>query len=440
MADKKSIYEEALLDVKKIQEALNANTKEILRSVAREEIDGLVKESLEEEGLYEEEDVKDDETASDSEEQEQEDETASDEEGGESEEGSDDEEGEVEIDTDSDDSDDAIDAPEVGSDDDQEMGMDADDAFGGDEIDMTSASDDDVIAIYKKLSGEDEIEVVGDEVHLNISEPGEYIVKKGALTGGAETDVEDEFGTEEEVAMGDESEDEGFEDEMMYEIAMDDEEVVSEESEEDEEMVKEESEEDESEEMVKEEDEEDEDVVEEKIKSGIGMSVGSHSNLPDIKTKGPGVKTESVSSKKVIAEAEAKYKKLLTEAATLKAENEEFRKALKKFRNMLVETVVFNSNLSYVTKLFMEHSTTKDEKKQIIKRFDDEVTNLKESKKLYKTIANELASRKPINESVENKITKEVTTGSSKILSEATAYVDPSTQRIKDLIKRVENR
>lgn len=214
--------------------------------------------------------------------------------------------------------------------------------------------------------------------------------------------------------------------------------MVKEESEEDE-AIKEESEEEE--EMVKEEDaEEDEDVVEEKIKSGIGMSVGSHSNLPDIKTKGPGVKTESVASKKVITEAEAKYKKLLTEAATLKAENEEFRKALKKFRNMLVETVVFNSNLSYVTKLFMEHSTTKDEKKEIIKRFDDEVTNLKESKKLYKTIANELATRKPMNESVENKITKEVTTGSSKILSEATAYVDPSTQRIKDLIKRVENR
>ena len=197
--------------------------------------------------------------------------------------------------------------------------------------------------------------------------------------------------------------------------------------------------------MVKEEDEEEEeDVVEEKIAVGVGMSVGNHRN----KTTGgsigaaenPKSVKESVSSKKVISEAEAKYKTLLTEAAQLKAENEEFRKALKKFRNMLVETVVFNSNLSYVTKLFMEHSTTKDEKKEIIKRFDDEVTNLKESKRLYKTIANELVSRKPINESVENKIIKEVTTSSSKQLNEATAYVDPSTQRIKDLIKRVENR
>ena len=65
---------------------------------------------------------------------------------------------------------------------------------------------------------------------------------------------------------------------------------------------------------------------------------------------------------------------------------------------------------------------------------------LKESKKLYKTIANELAARKPLNESVENKIIKEVTTSTSKQLNESTAYVDPSTKRIMDLIKRVEQR
>jgi hypothetical protein len=46
MAEKKSILEEALLDIKNIQNALNANTKEILRSVAKEEIDSVVKESL----------------------------------------------------------------------------------------------------------------------------------------------------------------------------------------------------------------------------------------------------------------------------------------------------------------------------------------------------------------------------------------------------------
>ena len=414
MAEKKSIYEGALLDINVIQEALNANAKEILRSVAREEIDGLVKESLEE-GDYTEEAVDDETETPEAPELEKEE--------GENED-------EVEIGGDESDEED-YESPEVGPDD-QGMGMDADDADMGDELDMTGASDDDVIAIYKKLSGDDEIEIVGDEIHLNISEPGEYIVKKGAL-GMDESMDETMYETMDEYEM-----EEGYEENegLTYEIAMGEESTMMEDEESDDANLEE------SDEMVKEEDEEnqDEKPVQEKIKSGKGMSVGDHSNLPDIYTKGPGVKNESVSSKNVINEAEVKYKKLLNEATQLKAENEEFRQALKKFRGMLVETVVFNSNLSYVTKLFMEHSTTKDEKKKIIQRFDEEVTNLKESKKLYKTIVNELTARKPVNESVENKIMKEVSTGSSKQLNEATAYVDPSTQRIKDLIARVENK
>jgi hypothetical protein len=438
MAEKKSIVENALLDIEKVQKALNANTKEILRSVAREEIDGLVKESLKDNDLYEEETIEDeadeteeDETGDESEvEIGDESDDESDEESGEgSDDESDEESGEEIYGDESDETD--IQIPDEVDSSDQEIGMDAD-ALGGVE-DLTSASDDDIIAIYKKLSGDDEIEIVGDEIHLNISEPGEYIVKKGALGGD-----EDEMGEMGEMGG---LEDEG--EEMTYEVEIDgeDEEMpeAPSEDETDENQVYESEEDEEDEEVVKEEDEENEDVVEEKIKSGVGMSVGSHSNLPDIKTKGPGVK-ESVSSKSVIAEAEIKYKKLLSEAKQLKNENEEFRQALKKFRSMLVETVVFNSNLSYVTKLFMEHSTTKDEKKKIIQRFDEEVTNLKESKKLYKTIVNELTSRKPMNESVENKITKEVNTSSSKLLNETTAYVDPSTQRIKDLISRVENK
>ena len=87
----------------------------------------------------------------------------------------------------------------------------------------------------------------------------------------------------------------------------------------------------------------------------------------------------------------------------------------------------------------MEHSTTKAEKQIIIKRFD-EVANLKESKKLYKSIATELEVRKPIAESVNNKIIREAATSTSKQLNESTAYVDPSTKRIMDLINRVEKR
>jgi hypothetical protein len=348
----------------------------------------------------------------------------------------------TEIELDGDDSDDDdMEAPEVGPEDDQEIGMGADDALGGDEMDMVGASDDDVIAIYKKLSGDDEIEIVGDEIHINVQEPGEYVIKTGEL-GGSE-DMDDMEDMEEMENESYEEWDEG----LTYEIAMgdDDESMVKEDESEDEAEKVEESEMEESEEeMVKEVDVEEGDKVEEKIGVGTGMSVGTHRNKTGPGSIGapenPKSTNESVSSKKVVSEAVVKYNKLLSEATQLKSENEEFRKALKKFRGMLVETVVFNSNLSYVTKLFMEHSTTKDEKKKIIQRFDEEVTNLKESKKLYKTIVNELTSRKPMNESVENKIIKEVTTSSSKQLNEATAYVDPSTQRIKDLIARVENK
>ena len=54
------------------------------------------------------------------------------------------------------------------------------------------------------------------------------------------------------------------------------------------------------------------------------------------------------------------------------------------------------------------------------------------------------ATPKPLHpglyNSLNNKIIKESTTSSSKQLNESTAYVDPSTKRILDLINRVENK
>jgi len=418
MADKKPILEEALLDITHIQNALNANTKEILRSIAKEEINGVVKESLEE-GVYEEMDVAEamDENTY--------------------EEGYTQEEGMYKEGT-------------------YEEGMDG--MEPSEELDMTDASDDEVIAIYKKMSGDDEIEIVGDELHLNISEPGEYIVK---LNGSGESEEEseedelelepmDDMGDDEEIEIGDEDEpedDEEYDDEdegeddddegdYDYEIELDDEESDGDdiESAEDDEESEESTEDDES--------TEDEEEIEESLgytrgwagRQGAKKNGAAH--LPKPKSESV---NEAIIAKKLVSETAKKYNALLTEATKLKAENNEFRAALKEFRTKLVETVVFNSNLTYVTKLFMEHSTTKGEKDSILKRFD-EVTSLKESKKLYKNIANELEVRKPISESVENKIIKEATSGVSKQIVESTAYVDPSTKRIMDLINRVEKR
>ena len=427
MAEKKSILEEALLDINKIQEALNANTKEILRSVAKEEIDSVVKESLMDvkEEEYEEEDL-DANTDLDT------DMGASDElglDGG-------DEEG---IDA-SDDLEDIEGSEEVGPEMEPEMGMDAD-ALGGDDMDMTASSDDEVIAIYKKLSGEDEIEIVGDEIHLNVSEPGEYVVKMNGGSPASEEMPSDDLdldGLGDEEEMGEEESDD-----VDYEIEMSDEEDEDEEDETSEFEAGEEEEESEEEEAPEEEEESEEDDTEEELEENLGHQRGyagrqgqkmhGAAHLPKSKE----TIEEAQAARKLVSETTTKYNNLLTEAKKLKVENEEFRKALKEFRTKLVETVVFNSNLTYVTRILMEHSTTKAEKQTIIKRFDEEVSNLKESKNLYKSIVNGLESRKPISESVESKLIKEVTTGSSKQLNESTAYVDPSTKRIIDLMKRV---
>jgi hypothetical protein len=422
MAEKKSILEEALLDINKIQEALNANTKEILRSVAKEEIDSVVKESLMDvkEEEYEEEDL-DTDTGLDT------DMGASDELGLDS----GDEEG---IDA-SDDLEDIEGSEEVGPEMEPEMGMDAD-ALGGDDMDMTASSDDEVIAIYKKLSGEDEIEIVGDEIHLNVSEPGEYVVKMNGGSPASEEMPSDDLdldGLGDEEEMGEEESDD-----VDYEIEMGDEEE-DEEGESDEHEAGEEEEESEEEDEESEEEEETEEELEENLghQRGYAGRQGQKMHGAAHMPKSKETIEEAQAARKLVSETTTKYNNLLTEAKKLKVENEEFRKALKEFRTKLVETVVFNSNLTYVTRILMEHSTTKAEKQTIIKRFDEEVSNLKESKNLYKSIINGLESRKPISESVESKLIKEVTTGSSKQLNESTAYVDPSTKRIIDLMKRV---
>jgi len=406
MAEKKSILEEALLDITNIQNALNANTKEILRSVAKEEIDSVVKESLKEEAYTEEEVMESEEDVKESEEEVKE----------------------------------SKDEEKMNEGMYEEEGLEIEDEIGmGDEspeeLDMTGASDDDVIAIYKKLSGDDEIEIVGDELRLNITEPGEYVVKLDSLEDVEDDELED---VEEPITLGADTEDE---DEVEYDIEMGDEEEEEEdetgETEEDEEEFNDDFSEEDDELIDGNEEEEEDELEETKYVGGKVKKVATaHTNAKLEKES----LQEVQKAKQIVSETAKKYNSLLTEAKKLKAENVEFRTALKEFRTKLVETVVFNSNLTYVTKLFMEHSTTKAEKQSIIKRFDEEVTNLKESKKLYKTIANELETRKPIAESVENKIIKEAATGTSKQLNESTAYVDPSTKRIMDLIRRVENK
>jgi hypothetical protein len=185
--------------------------------------------------------------------------------------------------------------------------------------------------------------------------------------------------------------------------------------------------------MEEELDEEDvvegEEAIDEKISTNRVRTNQAGGDLTDI--AGPGGKAG-----RTVENIAKKYNALLAEAKKIKAENDMFRTSLIGFRKMLGETAVFNSNLTYVTKLFLEHSTTKTEKQQILERFDNEVGTIEESKKLYKNIVSELRTKKPIAETVQNKIVSERSTSQSTQINERKVYVDPAQARIMDLINR----
>jgi hypothetical protein len=156
-------------------------------------------------------------------------------------------------------------------------------------------------------------------------------------------------------------------------------------------------------------------------KEGRGLKKGITNNRNYVYGKN-GVKVESTES----------------EVNVLREKNEEYRKALNIFREKLNEVAIFNSNLAYATRLFTEHSTTKKEKINILRRFDN-VDTLKESKSLYRSIKDELSKTEstPINESVEAKLNKSVSTGSSTTLIESKTYENPQFLRMKDLMSKL---
>jgi hypothetical protein len=98
---------------------------------------------------------------------------------------------------------------------------------------------------------------------------------------------------------------------------------------------------------------------------------------------------------------------------------------------------VFNANLAYATRLFTENTTTKQEKLNILKRFDS-VSTMNESKNLFTTINNELVNKKPITETIAEKISTTPTSSSSKeVLAESKAYENPQFKRMKDLMSKI---
>ena len=424
MAEKKqNLVEEALLQMKNLEEAVTENAKGILASTMKEEISELVKESL-----YEVEDEVSVEV--EGEEMEQESEMAEQEEMEPEMEDDDMEvEDEMEMDFESDEDEDEM---EMDSDEMLMMDLPGDDLEVDDEeeillpLDLTGASDEEILKVFKAMGEEDGIVVTQDEDEIHLKDENADVEYEIHMEGEEEEDViADEEEMEGEYKEGYEMEEE---DEVVYEIEL---------GEEDEQGYDDREDEREGEkhgpiadkkldsERARRDDAHFEDRKEEAKES----SVRSHVN-------GRATNKKPQTFPKNLMRNEALEK----EVAQLREKNEEYRKALNIFKEKLNEVAVFNSNLAYATRLFTEHSTTKQEKINILRRFDSAET-IKESKGLYKIIKEDLESKESssvVTESVKAKVQKSPSKGSATNLIESKTYENPQFLRMKDLMSKLQ--
>ena len=152
MKENKSLVQEALIQMRQVEEAIAENAKGILASTMKEEINQLVKESLSEQ---EEEDEIDLDADVDTD--------------------ADNDEMEMDIDTDMD-----MDSDEEDIDMDVDMDMDMDSEESP--IDLTDASDEEILKVFKAMGEDDGIIVKkdGENVHLTDDNADvEYLVKLG---------------------------------------------------------------------------------------------------------------------------------------------------------------------------------------------------------------------------------------------------------------------
>ena len=199
MADNKSLVEEALLQMKNLEQVVAENAKGILASTMKQEISELVKESLKKETDMNEQDGDD----------------------------------ELEVDDmemDSDDSDDSMDLDnmdfgdeddDMSDEDDDEMEIDFDMGDDDSPIDLRNASDDKILKVFKSMGDDDGIIVTQDDDNIHLEDEDadvEYIIQTEGDMPEEDMDMnEQEFDVEDDVEVSDELSDEDL-DSMMADI------------------------------------------------------------------------------------------------------------------------------------------------------------------------------------------------------------------------------
>jgi|688.fasta_scaffold170551_3 hypothetical protein len=455
MAKEKSLVEEAIIQMKNLEEAVAENAKGILASTMKQEIKDLVKESLTEQDEINPDDVEVDEPM-----------------------GSDDI-ADIDMGDDSDEEGDEMDTDDTDDEEDMDFGDEEDMDDEEDTIDLTDADDEEVLRVFQLMGPDDNIVVTKDDkgnTHLKDEETGKEYMIVGE-SEEEEFEMSEEWDEElEEDEMGDESIESivermfGSDDEDEDEVEFDFEEFDESDDMDDEEIVYEIEMDEEDEEELGEEEMDDESITEAKMSikpKGVGMGNQSKFKFNKSPNQGTGFKTKMKEAPKSVGTGKAKFeykegensgtklgtnkvvKKTETkegstrkpmvkkvegkkeetkeavrtlgsgsnfrkgglpkprahssfntaikesntnsELQVLREKNEEYRKALNVFRSKLNEVAIFNSNLAYATRLFTEHSTSKQEKINILRRFDG-VETIKESKNLYQVVKNELSS------------------------------------------------
>jgi len=477
MEKNKSVVEQTLLQIKAVEDAISENAKGILASTMKQEISELVKESLKGKNNLHEQDENDPEM--DEPEIEGDDQLATD--------------VEPEIDGEEDG---VEDSEEI----DAEMAMDSEEDNQEElpPLDMTQASPDEVLRVFKAMGDQDGIIVKKQDdgdIHLVDSNNNtEYLISFGGESEPIQDNVmenedKDDFlsalsdslyGSEMEEQYDDEDEDfmsfddefnEGYEEmgenENFYEMSEDDLESVMEtfkyskkpnmEGGFDEEMKegpKRHGKNGNAKNATK---------YPSKMKHGVTetdheeeeFEAWEEEEYEDVMPYEEDVDMETTEASRTLgngkywgrkglpkprtAPRHLKVESVNKELEVLREKNEEYKKALDFFRNKLNEVAVFNSNLAYSTRLFTEHSTTKQEKINILRRFDN-VESLKESKNLYKTIKNELdgeVTNNVVKESITERVIKTPKTGSSTNLIENKTYENPQFLRMKDLMAKI---
>ena len=450
-----SILEKALLEAEQLEETMKSNAKEILSSTMKEEIHELVKESLNENDYLKEQ--------------------------------------KEEVDVL--DIDDEIEGEELDMDltipDDIEL--DIEDETEDDEVtmelpplDLTLASDAEVLKVFKAMGDEDGIIIQQDDDEIELTDTttdAEYIIKleESKKTKTMKKSIKEDEDMDDMDNMNEMDKLEVAEDEeVVYEIELSEDEDNEDEDDSGDEVAEEEvterakyggnkGDERKSEpdfEMTerakyggnKGDERKSEPDFEMKERAKYGGNKGDErKSEPDFemkeasrtlgfgresggKHKPSGIR-KAITNNRNLGESRIRksYNLLKEEVETLKIKNADYRKALTTFKDKLNEVAVFNSNLAYVTRLFTEHSTTKREKINILKRFDN-IESLKSSKGLYKVIKEELSQdvakpTKRISEVVEQKITKSPTSGGK--LLESKIYENPQFSRMKDLMSKI---